>query len=296
MATGFNKKRARALVAMLSPARLTRIVDVGANPIEANPYEGLLKSGLCEVWGFEPQEDAFARLTEMAGPHEHYVQAAVGDGSEGMLHVCRGQGYTSLLPPNRNTIDTLKRFAHGMTILQTVPMKTRRLDDIGEVPEFDLLKIDVQGSEVAVFENARARLAQATVVISEVAVIPLYEGQPLLDDQMRCLRSMGYSLHKLMFMRSIKLGAPMFDRLPKRHYKTQMSDGDAVFVRGLLEPDTLTDENLKHLAILADAVFESQDLATFFMLELVSRGVIGEAEVHSYIDQLPNTTPQVEPA
>jgi hypothetical protein len=134
------------------------------------------------------------------------------------------------------------------------------------------------------------------VVISEVAVIPLYEGQPLLDDQMRCLRSMGYSLHKLMFMRSIKLGAPMFDRLPKRHYKTQMSDGDAVFVRGLLEPDTLTDENLKHLAILADAVFESQDLATFFMLELVSRGVIGEAEVHSYIDQLPNTTPQVEPA
>jgi FkbM family methyltransferase len=261
-----------------------------------NPYEGLLKSGLCEVWGFEPQEDAFARLTEMAGPHEHYVQAAVGDGSEGMLHVCRGQGYTSLLPPNRNTIDTLKRFAHGMTILQTVPMKTRRLDDIGEVPEFDLLKIDVQGSEVAVFENARARLAQATVVISEVAVIPLYEGQPLLDDQMRCLRSMGYSLHKLMFMRSIKLGAPMFDRLPKRHYKTQMSDGDAVFVRGLLEPDTLTDENLKHLAILADAVFESQDLATFFMLELVSRGVIGEAEVHSYIDQLPNTTPQVEPA
>lgn len=292
MATGFSKKRARALVAMLSPSRPTRIVDVGANPIERNPYEGLLKAGLCEVWGFEPQEDAYTRLTASAGPNEHYVQAAVGDGTEGTLHVCRGEGYTSLLPPNRNTIDTLQRFAHGMKVIDRIAMPTRRLDDIEEVPEFDLLKIDVQGGELAVFQNAPARLAHATVVISEVAVIPLYEGQPLLDAQMRCLREMGYSLHKLMFLRAIKLGGRVLDRLQKRHYRTQMSDGDAVFVRGLLEPDALTDENLKHLVILADAVFESQDLAVFFLLELASRGVIAEAEVHGYIDQLPNSQPQ----
>jgi hypothetical protein len=49
------------------------------------------------------------------------------------------------------------------------------------------------------------------------------------------------------------------------------------------------------MAILADAILMPRSPRSSCW-QLVSRGVIGEAEVHSYIDQLPNTTPQVEPA
>ena len=43
---------------LLAPARLTEVVDVGANPIDGDPpYLGMLRAGLCRVTGFEPQSD-----------------------------------------------------------------------------------------------------------------------------------------------------------------------------------------------------------------------------------------------
>ena len=51
------------LSAILRPARLTRVVDVGANPIDGDPpYKAMLEAGLCMFTGFEPQLHALARL------------------------------------------------------------------------------------------------------------------------------------------------------------------------------------------------------------------------------------------
>lgn len=287
----FDAERSRGLVEMIAPERLTRIVDIGANPIGETPYLGLLSEGLCDVWGFEPQADVFADLDAMAGPHEHHVCAAVGDGHRATLHICRGSGFTSLLRPNENTISTLQRFSRGMTVRDKVEIDTRRLDDIVEVPQFDFLKIDVQGSEVAVFQNGSGRLSSAVAVMTEVAAIPLYEDQPLLDAQMSLLGELGFRLHKFMFLKSIRLGGRLLQSAPKRMYRSQISDGDAVFVRGLLEPAGLSNEELKHLAILADGVFDSPDLCVLALSELVGRGVVSEAGVNSYIDRLPGVVP-----
>ena len=80
MGIGFDKSRVSALVKILAPQRLTRVVDVGANPLSPPPYAPLLAAELCEVWGFEPQPEAFAQLVAEAGPHEHYLPHAVGSG------------------------------------------------------------------------------------------------------------------------------------------------------------------------------------------------------------------------
>jgi hypothetical protein len=47
------------LTQLLCPARLTEVVDIGANPIDGDPpYRTMLHQGLCRVTGFEPQPEA----------------------------------------------------------------------------------------------------------------------------------------------------------------------------------------------------------------------------------------------
>ena len=53
MSRHFVADRALALVELLRPERRTRVVEVGANPINENPYRNLLSLGHSEVWGFE---------------------------------------------------------------------------------------------------------------------------------------------------------------------------------------------------------------------------------------------------
>lgn len=53
----------KVLFDLLSPSRLTQVVDVGANPIDGDPpYKNMMGMGLCQVTGFEPQIDAYEEL------------------------------------------------------------------------------------------------------------------------------------------------------------------------------------------------------------------------------------------
>ncbi|MBL4690091.1 MAG: hypothetical protein JKY68_01280 [Rhodospirillales bacterium] len=47
------------------------VVDIGSNPIDAEPpYSGLLRAGLARVTGFEPNPDALAELEAKKGDNE----------------------------------------------------------------------------------------------------------------------------------------------------------------------------------------------------------------------------------
>ncbi|MEL7213881.1 MAG: FkbM family methyltransferase [Pseudomonadota bacterium] len=290
----FDPARIDALVALLSPDRLTRIVDVGANPINDNPYLDLLQHGYCDVVGFEPGEAAFSKLTST--DRETYLPFAIGDGSKGALHVCQGGDFSSLLKPDQKTIDFLGRFNRPMRVQEVVEVQTHRLDDLDDVKEFDLLKIDVQGAEVAVYEGAKQHLTQAVAVISEVAAIPLYEDQPLLDAQMATLRKSGFDLHKFLFFKQVDLPSQSSVRLKKRMHSNQLLDGDAVFIKSLRTPKAVSDEKLKHLAILADSVFYSFDVAVRCIDLLVSRGAIEAEAAADYLSRLPFQRPLPTPA
>ena len=92
---------ARAFLDLLSPERLTEVVDIGANPIDGiPPYAPMLAAGLCHVTGFEPQESALLELQQKKGPNERYLPYAVGDGRPRVLNVCRSSGMTSLYKPD----------------------------------------------------------------------------------------------------------------------------------------------------------------------------------------------------
>ncbi|WP_375552565.1 FkbM family methyltransferase [Rhodophyticola porphyridii] len=292
MSAPFETERATYLYDVLSPERLTRIVDVGANPLEAAPYEGLLKAGLCEVWGFEPQPERYDELVAEAGPHEHYLPHAIGADGPATLNICQGSGFTSLLEPNMDTLDAIGRMRRGATVKERVEIVTKPLDGLEDLPDFDLLKIDIQGGETVVFEHGVKKLRSALAVITEVAAIPLYVDQPLIDAQMQSLRKLGYQLHKFLFLKTIKFFNAHTSRLQRRFYRSQAVDGDAVFLRALLDIPSLGDEELKHLAMLSDAVLLSQDITVTAMGELSVRGKLSEDQLHGYIDRLPHVDPR----
>ncbi|OOK78679.1 methyltransferase FkbM family domain protein [Mycobacterium kansasii] len=54
---------------ILSPSRLTHIVDVGASRRCGDwPYASMLGAGLCFVTGFEPGREALLELQTKSGP------------------------------------------------------------------------------------------------------------------------------------------------------------------------------------------------------------------------------------
>ncbi|MFN3973101.1 MAG: FkbM family methyltransferase [Gemmobacter sp.] len=270
----------------LRTERLTRIVDVGANPINPPPYLGLLEAGRCEVVGFEPQAEALARLNETKGPHETYLPHAVGDGGRKTLNLYASGGFTSLFLPDVAAMRYLGKPKWGK-VTGAVPLQTVALDDCPEVGRFDLLKIDIQGGEVMVFEGARTLMSTALAVITEVRFFPLYEGEPMLGGADTALRSQGFFPHKFMFSKAVALPSSQLPRLRFRKMRDQLLDGDAVYLRDLRQPARLTDEELRHLAILAAGVFQSHSLVLWALDHLVQRNAVAEDLPQRYADALP---------
>ena len=284
-----DPKRWQYLCDILQPQRLTSIVDIGANPVEPAPYEALVTAGLAQVYCFEPQESAYNALLAAPRPNQTVLPYAIGTGKKATLHVCRHSGFTSLLKPNPDAFAYLGRWQKHTEVIETVKVETKRLDDLPEIKNADLVKIDIQGGELSVFKNGRDTLGKASVVITEVAAVPLYQKQPLLHDQMKFLHDQGFMLHKFMFFKELSLmnGFSKFIFAKENH--NQLCDGDAVFIKSLLQLRETADEDLKHLALLSDAVLESYDLTLSILAILLERGVLkSEESVLAYCRLLPN--------
>jgi hypothetical protein len=54
--------------------------------------------------------------------------------------------------------------------------------------------------------------------------------------------------------------------------------------------NSLSDENLKHLSILADSVILSADLVTVALRELINREVIGDEVAKTYVNKVNRTS------
>ena len=255
---------------MISPTFLTplpriKIVDIGANPIDgAPPYAPLMRNGLADVVGFEPNPEALAALQARKGPNEIYLPHAVGDGGRHELKFCRASGMTSLLDPNAELLDLFHGFAQWSEVLGREPIDTVRLDDVPETAELDLLKIDIQGAELMVFENAPARLDRALVVQTEIEFVPMYRGQPLFSDVDILMRRHGFLLHRFddIISRVVK---PLSVNGDPMAGMSQQLWSDAIYVKDFTKPDRLTPEQLVKLAVILHECYESFDLALHFL-------------------------------
>lgn len=274
------------LLERLSPARRTTVVDVGANPINPAPYATLLAMGGAHVVGFEPQARAFAALMASPRPEETYFNLAAGRGGPVTLHLYRSSGMTSVFPPHLPGLELIGQAKLGRVQGQE-RLETVALDAVEGLPEFDLLKIDIQGGELTVFEGARARMATCLAVIVELRYLRLYQGEPMLGGVDQELRAQGFELHKLMFTKSGPIANSQSARLKTRRVADQMIDGDAVYLRDPTRMAEWTDEQIKHLAILAASTFASHSLTVHCLDLLAARGAVAPDLPGLYVDALP---------
>jgi FkbM family methyltransferase len=271
---GGMSRRARTLLDTVALGGPVVVVDVGANPLELPAYTRLLGMGAARVVGFEPQPEAFAQLQGKDPAREVYFPHAIGSPGPHQLHVFESSGFASTFEIDQSSIDFFgnQRWHEGTRLRETIPLELTALDDVPDLPAFDLLKIDVQGGELAVFRSGRRALADAVCVIPEVSFFPLYRDAPTFADVHRELVDQGFQLHKFMFQKSIHLNGSQSTTERVAASQSQLVDGDAVYLRDLRDLGSWTDHQVRALVLLATYVFDSPDLGVQGLDELVRRG------------------------
>lgn len=233
----------------------------------------MLRAGLCRVTSFEPQPEALAALERSKGPLETCLPYAVGDGNPHTLHLCAASGMTSLFEPDMQTLEVFAALKPLGAVVSRMPVQTRRLDDIGEIEALDFLKIDIQGAELSVFQHGRSKLANAVAIQVEVSFITLYRDQPGLGEVDCELRAQGFVPHCFAAVKQWPI-APLVIDGDDRRPLNQLLEADIVYVRDFFRPDALSDEQLKHLALIAHHCYGSYDLVVRCLWLLEQRGVL----------------------
>ncbi|WP_300559030.1 FkbM family methyltransferase [Limnohabitans sp. Rim8] len=270
---------------LLQPGRLTHVVDVGANPIDGDPpYKAMLEAGLCTVTGFEPQASALAELEQKKSSAETYLPYALGAGDERVLNICRYSGWTSLLYPRPEAFRVFSQFQDNATVIDTLSVQTRKLDDIAELQPFDMLKIDVQGAERDVFLGGIRQLQNAVAIQTEVSFIPMYIQQPVFGDIDVTLRKLGFVPHCFSQVKTWPVGPLQYQPAAGRGYH-QLLEADVVYVKDFIDPIKMSDEQLKHLCLLMHHCYGSIDLSGRCLEVLEQRGAIDNG-VSRYVTHL----------
>lgn len=268
---------------LLAPQRLTDVIDVGANPIDdPPPYTPMLTAGICRVTGFEPQPEALLQLQTADGPNERYLPYAVGDGEVHTLNICRASGMTSLFEPDPDVLRLFQVLEPLSEVVERVALSTHKLDDISEIEHLDFLKIDIQGGELAAFRGGRRKLADAVAIQTEVSFVTLYKNQPSLGDVDLELRSQGFIPHCFAAGKQWPIAPYVFDRDPRLPLN-QLLEADMVYVRDFARPDSLSDEQLKHLALIAHHCYSSFDLALRCVMLLEHRQALQSGTQQRYL-------------
>jgi FkbM family methyltransferase len=259
------------------------ILDVGAALTEQPPYKSLVDAGRGKIFGFEPNRQACEQLNREYGNTHRFFPLFVGDGRPAIFHETNWAQTGSLYEPNSRLLEKFQNLAEVVTPIAVHPVDTTRLDDIAEISDIDFIKIDVQGSELAVFKNASRALSSALLIQTEVEFVELYKGQPMFADVDTFLRARGFQFHTLNGFagRAFK---PLVANGDVNSAFRQALWSDAIYVRDWMRLDDLSETKLRNYAILAHDVLRSYDLTHLVLSALDSR--TGGNRAEQYLGRL----------
>lgn len=184
-----------SMLRSLAGRNIGLLIDVGANVGQFTlvarhilPHAGVI--------AFEPLPKAARRFRRVhrADRMVELVEAAVGP-DPGILpmHVSRAADSSSLLPIGERQ----QQYFPGTGESHQEHVRVVRLQDAvpsARMTAGTLLKIDVQGFELATLQGCESRLALVDLVYVECSFVQFYDGQALADEVIAWLRQRGFRL------------------------------------------------------------------------------------------------------
>ncbi len=243
------------------------VLDVGAALSERPAYQTLVDAQRARIIGFEPNASECERLNREYGAPHRFFPLFVGDGKPATFHETNWTLTGSLFEPNTPLLQTFQNLAEVVTPVARHSVTTTRIDDIAEISNVDLFKIDVRGAELAVFQNASRALASALVVQTEVEFVELYRGQPLFADVDSFLRRQGFQFHAFNGLSGRTFKPLVFNNDPNAPIR-QALWSDAIYVRDWMRLHELDPTRLLKYAVLAHDLLGSYDLAHIVLAAL----------------------------
>lgn len=190
---GYDIIRHKELPELLELHRVDIVLDIGAN--DGGYATELRQSGWTgPLVSFEPQPGTFGRLRQRFAGDFQWSGHQVGLGSE-----------DAVLTMNIHEMDVLSSFLQKIETsenAQQVEVEVKRMDGILDgilgIHSRPFVKIDTQGFELEIIKGFGSR---ATGVIGwqlEMSVEPLYQNQPKMEEVIGLMRSLGFSLWKIL--------------------------------------------------------------------------------------------------
>jgi FkbM family methyltransferase len=171
------------------------VLDVGAHRGESGL--SLRRAGFTgELISFEPAREPFGALQEAAqnDPLWRVVPLALGsEDAERELEVRGSSTLTSFLPKGELG-STLAGPGWNWQVESIIPVSVRRLDSVLDAytTKSVFAKIDTQGYDLEVIRGAAGVLDRVLGLHVELAVQPLYKGQPDYLAELEELRGLGF--------------------------------------------------------------------------------------------------------
>lgn len=175
---------------------ITDVLDVGAN---AGQFGDQLRHGgySGRIVSVEPLQQAYDQLAAhvRADPQWLAERSAVSRAPGVLTMNVSGNSVSSSALP---ILDRHTAAAPSSGYVAREQVTATTVDDLVARHRIDpataLLKVDVQGYEMPVFEGAAATLSQFAMVRTELSLVPLYEGQALLPEVVDHLARHGLEL------------------------------------------------------------------------------------------------------
>lgn len=247
------------------------IMDIGAMFEDRERYFPLVSQGLGRVTGFEPNSESLEKLKKRRGPYK-YLPYFLGNGEVATFHRTRYPGCSSLLEPNDHLINlftsigTEPELEGNFEVVETMDVKTQRLDDIHEIETPDYIKIDVQGAELLIMEYATNTMTDTLVLETEVEFVPIYKNQPLFGDIQKFLVERGFILHKLVDIGGRTL-RPITPSPKITKSMSQVLWADAIFIRDYSNLGAFDDEQLLKASLILNDIYMSYDVVLYMLSE-----------------------------
>ena len=183
------------------------ILDVGAN-VGQFALAAALHFPEAEIYSFEPLTDLFEELQVNTRSKSNIktFNCALGT-HNGRIPFYRNR-YTRLSSSLKiHQKNNHLRYNQNLTSLTEVEIV--RLDEfpiLSYIGSPALLKIDVQGMEMDVLKGSTGILPKMDLILCEVALVQLYENQPVFDDIHYFMKNIGYELVAPLYVNKGKGG------------------------------------------------------------------------------------------